>query len=249
MKYKNDTCKFISVRAFTITELAIVILIVALLISTVLVGNSLVRSSEVKTIIAQVSDFKGVVDQFKVLYSQLPGDMNNASSFLDGANNGNGDGDIASETSNEAFMVFDHLQKADLIKGSYSGTWSSGFVGGTNVKKLEKNGALMYMHCCSSTDYSRTIDYDNHVTVFAVYTSNDDYREGTLTPIEASNIDKKLDDGLPDFGFVGASGSYTGSAYAATGCYSGTGASSVYLTSDSSYKEEDGCQVHFAYDW
>lgn len=236
-------------KGFTLIEISIVLLIIALLTGAVLQGSEMIRSAELRSMITKVEEHKSAISQFQELYEALPGDMTNATDYWSASANGDGDTTIDIETSNEPFRALEQLYLAELIEGSYNGAWGSGFAIGSNIGELSRSGVSIYAKCCSTTDYARTLDFNNHINIFTVYSDDDDFRAGAVSPIEAQNIDDKIDDGIPDFGFVGSSGSYTGLAYAATGCYSGTGSTSTYLTANATYKDADGCQMLFAYDW
>ncbi len=243
-------------KGFTLVELSIVIVIIGLIIGGVFKGSELLKNSELKAFVSEVNEYKAAVTTFKDIYKYLPGDMVGATTYWASAADGDGDSTIDAETSNEPFSAMQEMQLAGLIDGNFTGTWGTGFTpstatlsGNIPVSSTGRAGAMIYIKCCSSTDYARTISFNNYVNIFSIYTTNNDYRAGIVTPIEANNIDTKIDDGIPDYGFVGGSGSYTGAAYAATGCYSGTGATSTYDTAVAGNKNAYNCQMQFAYDW
>jgi prepilin-type N-terminal cleavage/methylation domain-containing protein len=234
---------------FSLVELSVVLLIIALLVAGVMTGKEVIRNAELKSVLAQVNDTKAAVTQFKLLYNRLPGDMENASTYWPGVVDGDNDGKIASEPSDEAFAALSHLSKARFINKAYSGLWDTGFVIGENVVPLDATGAALYLHCCSDTDYNRSIVWGNHITVFSVYNeTNLRFRAGVVSPVEALGIDGKVDDGNPDAGFIWGSGSYNGTNYVPTGCYMGAGATAKYESNTARYKNALGCQMHFDYD-
>lgn len=245
-------------KGFSLVELSIVLAVVALIIAATLKGSELIKAAELKSIIAEVDNYKAATAQFNLTYKGLPGDINNAVSYWSSTANGNNNGYIDDEstgTPNEAFRALEQLVLAKIIDGNFTGTWGSAFVlasvdvqGNVPVSDSSRTGVFVYMKCCASTDYSRTTTFKNHVNVASIYASNTAKRAGALSPVEAKSIDDKVDDGIPDYGFVSGSGSYTGAAYAATGCYSGTGTTSLYETGNATYKDANGCQMQFAYD-
>ncbi len=243
------------IQAFTLIELSIVITIIGLIVGATFVGADLINNSETKTLLSEVQKFKSSITQFQTLYKGLPGDVSNAQSYWPSSANGNGDGQIAAETSNEAFRALQQLYLANLVDGAYysiSGTWGTGFVladavtTGNIISSKARQDVGIYIKCCSSTDYSRSITFNNHISVSAPSGTK---RYGAFTPIEAKEIDQKIDDGVPDTGLVGGSGNWTGAAYAATGCYSSTGSSSTYDTAVAANNKMRYCQMQFAYDW
>jgi len=238
-----------SIQGFTLVELSVVLLIIGLIVGGTMAGVAMIRASENKVIISRVDQYKTALTQFEMLYSAIPGDMKTATRYWSGSANGDGDRTIDAEPSDEPFRALEQLELAELIQGTFTGLWGTGFVVGDsgNVPDIV-NGVSLYPKCCSTTDYARTLDFNNHLVVFSVYL-NDDYRIGAISPIDALSIDKKLDDGIPDFGLVGGSGSYNGTSYGAENCYSGTGNASTYNADDATYKDQKECQMHFAYDW
>lgn len=234
---------------FSLVELSIVLLIIGLLVAGIVAGKSVIRNAELKSILTQVSDIKGATTQFKLQYNRLPGDMENASDYWSAALNGDNNGKIASEPSDEAFAALNHLGNAKFLNKTLTGVWDTGFTIGENVLALDAEGAGLYLHCCSDTDYEHTVVFNNHITVFSVYGDESPrFRAGAITPIEALGIDTKLDDGNPDVGFIWASGGYTGTAYGSSGCYEGEGAEAKYESASALYKDEHTCQLHFDYD-
>jgi prepilin-type N-terminal cleavage/methylation domain-containing protein len=252
--YKNQS-------AFTLVELAIAITIVGLLISSILVGSSLIANTESKALLSEVQKLNESVTQFQSLYKGLPGDLPNATSFWPAAViNGDGNGQIATEASNEPFAAMEELLLSGLLDGAYqgfSGSFGSGFVlagpsvTGNVAGAKSRAGAGLYVKCCSGTDYARTngLNFNNHVALFSILPGNATKRAGVVTPIEAFFLDQKVDDGIPDTGLVGSSGPFSGANYAATGCYSGAGAASTYDMGVAANKEAKNCQMLFGYDW
>ena len=254
-------------RGFTLIEVSIVITIIALLISGVVAGKTLMESAELKSVIAGVNEYKAAVRQFELNYDGLPGDINDASSYFAGVNNGDNDGRIDPEyidgtgivptaQAHEPFEAVRQLVAADIvnIKGNLDGTWGPGFsytdeIINGNVPYLEDD-VLIYVKCCSNTDdNTRSISFNNHIALFAI-NSNSNYRDGVFTPLQASNIDSKIDDGIPDNGMVGSGPCWDGSDYeTVTPCYTGAGATSSYQVANDAFKNRTGCQMQFAYDW
>lgn len=244
--------------AFTLVEISIVLIIIGLLAGVTFTGVALLQSAESKTLLTEVQKLNQSIGQFQSVYKGMPGDITKATSYWAGTTNGNGGGFIDAETSEEPFAAVQQISQAGLLEGSYAGftgIWDSGFTLATpsaigNVIGAKgRVPAALYIKCCSGTDYSRTIVFNNHISLFSIYSTDITKRAGILTPIEANDLDKKIDDGVPDTGIVGGSGSYDGSAYVATGCYSGTGSTSTYDITVAANKNAQNCQMQFAYDW
>ncbi len=243
--------------AFTLVELSIVIVIIGLLVGATYSGIAILQHAETKALLSEVQKLNTSIGNFQGIYKGLPGDLPNATTYWSSTANGDGSGRINIETSNEPFRALQQLAAANLLEGSYAsftGIWDTGFtlntasISGNVMAAKGRNNSAFYIKCCSITDYSRSLSFNNHINLFSIY-STITYRAGTITPVEALEIDKKIDDGVPDTGMVGGSGSHNGTNYVATGCYSGTGSTSLYLSADATYKNQPGCQMLFAYDW
>lgn len=135
---------------FTLIELSIVLIVIGLVIGGVLVGRDLIKASELRKVISEVDGIKLAINNFRLKYNALPGDMTDAETYW-GSNsscpnppkdniaktatcNGNGNGAIGKYSSlatppNEViewFTAVQQLSNAGFIKGQYSGA------GGTN---------------------------------------------------------------------------------------------------------------------
>lgn len=69
-------------KGFTLVELAVVLTIIALLIGGVLKGQEMIEDARVVSTVAQVYSYEGATATFKKVYSELPGDMPEASDRL-----------------------------------------------------------------------------------------------------------------------------------------------------------------------
>ncbi len=234
-------------NAITILELSIVLVIISLIVTVTIAGQSLVRASEIKTMIGKVNNLKSAMGQFKNMYNKLPGDIDNATNFWQDTINGNGNGKIE-EDNNETMIALQHLKLAGVIKGTFSNTNNKFYENDKNIMKLDLKNSSLYIRCCSKTDYQRNLDFLNHIAVFSI-ASDSKTRQGALTPIEAFELDKKIDDGNPDTGFVGAEGEYNNGSYGSKACYSNIGKDAFYESNNKEYKDLAGCQMFFAYDW
>ena len=117
-------------QGFTLVELAIVLVIIGLLLGAVLKGREMIENAKYKNFANQISGYTAAMYTFMDKYNRaFPGDMKNADSEIPGVttgHNGNGDGEInGGECNNnggeESCLVWEHLSKAGIIGGSYSG--------------------------------------------------------------------------------------------------------------------------------
>lgn len=223
---------------FSLVELSIVLVILGLLVGGVLTGQSLIRASELKALVSDREKYVTAVMTFRDKYFQLPGDMNNATTFWGSAGgtgsdaacqaiastttatcNGNGDGFI--ETSavaySERFRAWQHLANAGLIEGSYTGRDGAAVQGTDTDPNFAIAGQNVPMGPMGNSIFSMS-------ALVSVQSGHANYFDGVggynlisatqkggylLLPEENWNIDTKIDDGKPGKGNV-FSGKSTG---------------------------------------
>lgn len=210
-------------QGFSLVELSIVLVILGLLVGGVLTGQSLIRAAELRSVTTEFEKYQAAVNTFRDKYFQIPGDMNNATSFWGAAHatpatclttvgtgtqtcNGDGDGIVENAAAvsqrGEAFAFWVHLANAGLIEGTYSGFTDATGTGhgiiGTNVPRAKLGNAGWYMlarpNMAADANFYDN-DYGNSFT-FGAATTGTTYG-AVLKPEEAWNIDTKMDDGQP----------------------------------------------------
>jgi prepilin-type N-terminal cleavage/methylation domain-containing protein len=107
-------------RGFTLVEIAIVLVIIGLLLGAILKGQEMIKSAKIKRVVKQTDELRAASYTYQDLYKYLPGDDPAATTrWSAAAGNGNANGQIAG---GENYLLFNHLQVAGLISGSYNGT-------------------------------------------------------------------------------------------------------------------------------
>ena len=160
---------------FTFTELAIIIFIIAIVVSAVLVGQTLLGASKLRSQIIQIEEYRRAINAFEAKYNALPGDFRNAISYNLG-NNGNGNrvmGDFANETD----LIWEHLGNAGFIDYDSS-------LGTLPNAKIGFGFVAIYFNSTEQRSYF-------HIGNVANLNSN------SLTPLQAYQIDLKIDEGGP----------------------------------------------------
>lgn len=196
-------------HGFSLVELSIVLVILGLLVGGVLSGRSLIRAAEIRSIVTEYETWQTAVNSYKLRFRQLPGDMNNATSFWAGTTNGNGDGRVFFHPLPEIFLFWQHMALAGVIPGKFTGVSGPGsnehvFIG-ENVPPSKVSGAgwsLAYISPAEvyapqffNIEYKHSYQYGGPIPDYET-------QAPIITPAEAWSIDSKIDDGKPAQGFI-----------------------------------------------
>lgn len=217
-------------QGFTLVELAIVMVIIGLLIGGILKGGELIASAKVNKTISMINGYNGALQTYLGKYNAIPGDHLTATIQVPNCNNpayfcANGDGNrvIASAgfgadpynwqsrmalnadpISQEATQLWKHLALADIISGIE-----------TNANPTEPEWGRT--HPASPLGGGFEIYYDGRTTIgggaggsvgsinvlrlsrTGIYSGA---WENLLTPRDAGMLDRKMDDGAPNTGYV-----------------------------------------------
>lgn len=208
-------------NGFTLVELAIVLMIIGLLIGGVLRGQELVKNARVSALIKQVTSYDAAINTFLDSYGAYPGDMSKARARLPGCTddnsclNGDADGMVGGRlapwdnsgytVNTEPVQFWKHLALSHMVTGidpaASLPAWGktqpySPFAGGFSVVESyassgSTGGLLLRLHgCldCSNVELGGTVGDVG----------------GSVSPAVAYQIDRKMDDGIPNSGSVQA---------------------------------------------
>lgn len=223
-------------KGFTLVELSIVLVIIGLIIGGVLVGQDLIIAAQMRGTIQQLEKYNSAMNAFRGKYSKLPGDVDNATSF---GFTGNGDGDGQLEdgmqgitlATGEITYIWDHLESAGMADGTYDGVQTGGTVGGTFPRTKFGRGGITVYHVNGVNYYQIGAANASMTTMLTA---------DVLSTVDAWNLDKKIDDGIPDSGNVWArSGTAPNTAVTngASACMAAGGAYNL------SYTTTNPCQL------
>lgn len=189
-------------KAFTLVELSIVIVIVGLIIAGITAGKSLVRSAQLRSITSTIENYTTAIRTFKMQYDALPGDIKNFQSYFPAAT-GNGNSNNRIEWPTEAIYLWQHLNLAKLIPGTYPGVVA--YNPGVTFPKGSIPNSGYYLHVSYGSIAAEAFPIPNHVMFFGAPGSAGDYGatyNPVLTATEAMGVDTKSDDGKPYTGKI-----------------------------------------------
>lgn len=175
-------------KGFSLVELSVVLIILGLLAAGITAGNSLVKGSKLRAIASEYENFRSAFSAFQLQYEYIPGDIPNASDYWAGATNGNGNNfmDWA-----EVAPAWNHLSSANLIPGNYNGTDEY------PISKYRKTSHFTF------SAHGGLYDEEHGGFNSLSFRSTDTAQwNPVLTPKDASSIDKKIDDGIPNKGKI-----------------------------------------------
>jgi prepilin-type N-terminal cleavage/methylation domain-containing protein len=207
---------------FTLIELSIVLVIIGLIVGAITAGSSLIKQATLRSVISEVKNIEISINTFKLTYNGLPGDLSNATSYwtsLATSQNGNGDGNIDQvalpyESSNAWLMLtLAGLTTQNIAAGNFLNSKY-----GNNAQYAMFNSAGTYNMKGNQVNLSKTPGTWH----------------GAVTPIDAYNIDLKIDDGVAYKGIVY---SVKGQDYSGAKCIKN--GSYTYATPASSFTSAD----------
>ncbi|MEM6812371.1 MAG: prepilin-type N-terminal cleavage/methylation domain-containing protein [Pseudomonadota bacterium] len=203
---------------FTLVELAIVMIIIGLLIGGILKGQELIGNAQTTATIAQIKGLDGALSTFNDKYNTLPGDMEDPDERLancggacntDGDENGRIDGpniDDLPALNEEGTVAFIHLAAADLISGiDIDSTGSADNEFGSALPEAEIDGGFWIGYDNDGTVGGVADSRRGHYLVLTQLAANTGGGDG-IPAVTAGQIDRKMDDGLPESGDIRASG-------------------------------------------
>jgi len=200
-------------KGFTLIEMSIVLVIIGLIIGGILKGQEIIESARQKNVISQFDALRGAVNTFVDRYGSLPGDFALATTRINTNAvyaNGNGNGIIGtaattvatiatndgSAGASENLQFWVHLAGAQLVEGvlasnttptafGTNGALPSTSISGSGLSVVSGN----YPHATAARN---TVWARLHRVIAAPVAA--------LSPMNAYQIDNKVDDGVSGVG-------------------------------------------------
>lgn len=202
-------------KGFTLVELAIVLTIVALIVGGIVSGERLLESYRLASVISSIEKYKAAFNDFQTQYMAYPGDLDDAGSVfpssgsVPAAGSGNNNGRIEENTNEEEFKAWQHLGRANIIQGNYSGTGSTtNYRLGTNIPEGPHESSMFRMV------YNNLHSLGTHYLIYSRAKKTCPPDDGDPTEIctrsaiisgnDALSIDVKIDDGIYNTGKIRA---------------------------------------------
>ena len=184
-------------KGFTLIEIAIVLAIIGLLVGGILKGQELINSARVRNLAQQISAVQAAYFGFMDRYRKIPGDHpGNLMSGVIGATVHLPKPDAASSngridnTFSEAAGVWEQLARA-------------GFLAGFNPASAAPGNAAAYAQHAPRNAFGGALVLTYNRAYTGVASKRLNLHMGANIPVKiASELDTKLDDGMPNTGLV-----------------------------------------------
>jgi hypothetical protein len=216
-------------NGFSLLELSITLTIISLIIAAISAGQNIKKQAQLQQVIADISTISSAYQQFSAATSSggntaMPGDFSSATGKFGNTSTDNGDGNgylstsaadsgticAVSGNANEELMFWQHLQLAGLISGTYDcKTNGSGGLKATQIK----NGFYQAHKLITQTGAAAK---RLNIQV-SKYNGTNGMGAGLFSTLDASAIDTKIDDGLPNLYAIANGDAHTSSIQAKNG--------------------------------
>lgn len=206
--------------AFTLVEMSLVLVIIGLIIGGVVAGQDLIRAATIRTVVTDLEKYNTASTTFRSKYGGLPGDLKHERAIefnfstagdtnANGANglrDGNGvvQSPVANSLEGEIALFWQDLGKSGFIGGSYTATGTTTGTG-ASITPATLNQFLPRTRLRENVAHVLYSDIGRHYYYLAAFTTDAASLitpANAVKPLEAKDIDEKVDDGAPTTGSV-----------------------------------------------
>jgi prepilin-type N-terminal cleavage/methylation domain-containing protein len=196
-------------KGFTLVELAIVLTIIGLLIGGILKGQQLITNARVTAQMAQIQGIEAAVTTFNDTYAGLPGDLVNAATRVPNCTlalcpNGNGNGIVGAAVATVVAAEPQGLLPENLafwqemsLGGLIGGVSGNVVAFGNALPSSKIPGGLIVAQMTTAPYTGLTVSILGTLAVPNLAVGG-----GAMTPGQAAQIDRKMDDGQSQTGSV-----------------------------------------------
>ncbi len=204
---------------FTLVELAIVLVIIGLIVGGVLVGQDLIKSAEIRSFVTDFEKINAGANTFRSKYNGLPGDLLSPRATTYGLEDGGTDGTDGLGDGDGSLENGGTVADKQGVGGENTLFWRHlGETGLFNVTSLADGSVAIALDATTLPDYlpnaglreaayvhafglaGRNFFAVSDISAVAAATGAPTDTGNILTNYEASQIDEKMDDGLPTRG-------------------------------------------------
>lgn len=208
-------------EGFTLVELAVVMIIIGLLIGGILKGQELITNARVTSSASQLEAMGAAYNGFRDQFNALPGDMAtatganarlaNCGGIVASCANGDGNGILgvvpgaapvaAGAGAGEGTNLFGQLLAGDFITGM-DGTAVLAFGNALPTAPIGGGFTAGDTRAGAPTGFTQAEMRPAPYIVLTGTVAAVGANQGVLTPQQAANIDRRLDDGVPSSGTI-----------------------------------------------
>lgn len=194
---------------YTLLEISIIIVVLSVIAIGITNGLDVINNYKITSVISDLTKYKSAYNDFKTKYNAIPGDMYDAVNQL-GCDNCNGDGDgQITRGQSENFFAWQHLSLAELIKGSYGGSFKGDpILPGKNLPGSPYKRAGFDIYYYTNPDFA---DYSPNNAIIFGSAGDGTVNYSLLPPDQAKIVDDRIDDGYPYSGALNSSDGASGS--------------------------------------
>ena len=224
----RDAGQCAALQGFSLVEMSFVLVILGLILGGILTGQALQKNQRLRSIAVEAGNYTIAMNQFKVKYGFLAGDMPTATEIwgrADGGSpltsncaapdttassgtatcNGNGDGNLTAST-HEATRAWQHLVAGGFLEGRYTGIAPLAFGSSLPRGPLEATGfawnagpIIINNDVTANTQYYDG-DYSNMLTFGKL--SGGALSVAAMSAPQMAELDCKSEDGFPASGAI-----------------------------------------------